>query len=454
MNIAKLHATEQNDLSRRVACHASQKNPKHIRSSLQCLIGLGSGGEGRVVPRGVERAIHGRGSESLANGGGTVSAGHEHGGGGPGGHLGLGLNVDGHGVRAGHIHDLLNGNGLVLDHIHVLNDLSGHVHVTHDLDLNGGVNVLDDIDGVVDDLGLVDGVGTVNIDYLNLGHVSDLFDLNNLGDVLDDLHGGINIGGNRDVTDLLAGLSDDLGDMTNDLKFSSLGHNLGHVSDDLLDLGNLNVFDGHGHMDCDGGLDVLDLGNRYGDLTDLGHGLHDGDLNALFNDLGDMDRSVHDDLTGNVADLRNFNLNRARDLAVLDDLNSDVLVDDLVLRDLNNSLDRDGTSDLLGDLDLLHHGLDLDLGNLDDALNRALDVLNLWDLHNSLLSDNLGNVDDTFLGDDLRLDHLHGGGNLGNGGMHDTGHEHGVSELHGLGSSGLVVKSCCEHFFIKYKEVS
>jgi len=393
----------------------------------------------------VERAIGGS-SESLAGRGGTLRVGEvsrskrgEHWCGGvvAQGNLGLGLDVHGHGIWAGYVHNLLHVDGLVLDHIYVLDNLAGHVHVLDHLDLNGGVNVLDDINVLVDDLGLVDGIGAIDVDDLNLWHVADLFDLNNLGHVLDDLKGGIYVGGNWNVADFLACLCHNLGNMTDDLVFSCLGHDLRYVANDLLDLRDLNVFDGYGYVYGYGGLDMLDLWHGDLDLTDLGYSLHDGNLHLLFDELGHVDGAVHNDLTRDVTDLSDFNLDGAGDLAVLNDFNRDVFVDDLVLGHLNNSLHGDGASDLLGDLHILHDGLDLNLGDLNDSLNGFLNVLNLRDLHNALLCHDLGNVDNALLGDDLGLDHVYGG--MSNGGK--ARHQHWVGKLHGS-SQGLVV---CGH---------
>lgn len=331
--------------------------------------------------------------------------------------LGLGLDVDGHSVGAGHVHDLLNVVRDVTDDVNVLDDLLGDVHVTHDLNLHGGIHVLDDVHVLVDDLGLVHGVGAINIDGLELGHVADLFDLNNLGHVLYDLIGSVNVLSDGDVTDLLADLCLNLGDMTNNLELAFLYDNLGHVADDFLDLGHLNVLDGDGNMDRDGGLDMLDL--RHGDwhFAGAGHSPDNGHLYLLLNVLGHMHGAVHDDLTGHVTDLGHLNLDGARDLTVLDDLDGNILVDDLMVWDLHNLLNRDGSGDLMRYLDILHDGLDLYLGDFNNALNGLLNILNLGHLHDALLSHDLGDVHNALLGHNLGLDQ---GGSMSNGVMSEA----------------------------------
>jgi hypothetical protein len=341
--------------------------------------------------------------------------GGHHGSRGPVSNLGLSLYVYGDSVGAGHVHDLLNGDGLVLDHINMLNYLLGYVDVTYNLYLHRGIDVLDDINGLVDNFGLVDGVGSVNINDLDGGHVADLFDLNNLGYVLDDFNRGINILGNRDVADFLACLSHDFGNVTDDFEFASLSNYLGHVSDDFLYLGYLNVLDGDRYVHGHGGLNVLNLGDSYRDLTNFGDSLDDGDLNLLFNDLVHMDGAVNNNLAGDLTNLRNFDLNRARDLTMLNNLNRYVLVDDLWLWDLNYTFYGDRACDLLGYLNILDDSLDLHLRDFYDSLYRSFNILDLWHFNDALLCDDLGNVNNALLGDDLALDHLYG--SMVNGGM-------------------------------------
>lgn len=337
------------------------------------------------------------------------SVGGHHGASSPVSDLGLGLYVNGDSIRAWDVYDLLNGDVLVLDDINVLNYLLGDVDVFDDLDLYRGVHVLDDINVLVDDFSLVDGVGAINIDDLDSGHVSNLFDLDNLGHVLDDFIGGINILGNMDVFDHFASLSHDFRNVSDNFEFTGLSNYLGHVSDDFLDLWDLNVLDGYGNMHSDGCLDMLDLRDRYGDLADLGYSLDDGYLDLLFNDLLHRNWSVDNNLAGDVTNLRNLNLNRAGDLSVLNDLNRDILVDDLMLRDLNYALYRDRACDLLFNLHIFYDGLYLHLGHFNDSLIELLNILDLGNLNDTLLCRDLGNMNNALLSNNLGLNHLYGG---------------------------------------------
>jgi len=352
------------------------------------------------------------------------SVGGEHGGGTVVSNLGLCLDVDGDCVGSGDVHDVLHGLGHVADDIDVLDDFLGHVDVTHDLNLDGGVDVTDDVYGLVDNLGLGDLVGSVNIDDLDLGHVSDLFDLNNLGHVSDDLVGLVYVLGHGHVTDLLLHAGLDLGHVTNDLELALLHDDLGHVSNDFLDLRNLHILDGDGDVDGHGGLDVLDLGHGDGHLADLGHSADNGHLDLLIDVLGHVNGAVHDDLTRHVADLSDLDLDGAGHFAVLDDLNGHVLVHNLVLGDLHNALNGHGAGDLLGDLNILDDCLDLNMGHLHYAFHGLLDVLDLRHLNDALLGDDLGYVDNAFLVHDLGLHHLHW--SLHEGGV-VAGHQHGLA---------------------------
>jgi len=344
------------------------------------------------------------------------------------GNLRLGLNVNGDSIRAWDIHDLLNGNMLVLDHINVLNYLLGYVDVFNDLDLYGCVNVLDDIDVLVDDFSLVDGVGAVNIDDLDSGHMSNLLDLNNLRYVLDDFIGGINVLRNRDVFDHFTSLSHDFRDVSYDFVFTGLSNDLGHMSDYFLDLWDLNILDLYGDVHGDGCLDMLDLRDRYGDLADLRYSFDDRYLDSLFNDLLHVYWSVYNNLAGDVTNLRNLNLNRARDLSVLNNLDGDILVDDLILRNLNYALYGDGACDFMFNLHIFYDGLYLHLGHFNDSLIKLLNILDLWNLNDALLCRDLGNMNNALLSNNLGLNHLDG--SVVNGGMHEAGHQHWVGELH------------------------
>jgi len=351
--------------------------------------------------------------------------GGEHGGGTVVSDLGLCLNVDRDCVGLGDVHDVLHVLGHMADDIDVLDDFLGDVDVTHNLDLYGGVNVTDNVHGLVDNLGLGDVVGSVNINNLDLGNVSDLFDLNNLGHVLDDFVGLVHIGGHGHVTDLLLHAGLDLGHVSDDLELTFLDNNLGNVSNDLLDLRNLHILDGDRDVDGHGGLDVLDLGHGDGHLADLGHGSNNGHLDLLVNVLGHVDGAVNDDLTGHVADLSDLDLDRAGHFAVLDDLNGHILVHNLLLGHLYDTLNRDGAGDLLGDLNILDNCLNLNLGHFHNALYGFLHILDLGHLNDALLGDDLGNVDNAFLVDNLGLHHLYGGRH--EGGV--VGNEHGLLTL-------------------------
>jgi len=344
------------------------------------------------------------------------SEGGHHGASSPVSNLGLSLNVDGNGIRARYVHDLLNGDVLVLDHINVLNYLLGYVDVFDDLDLYGCVNVLDDIDVLVDDFSLVDGVGSVNVDDLDSGHVSNLLDLYNLRYVLDDFIGGINVLRNRDVFNHFACLSHDFRNVSDDFEFTGLSNDLGHVSDDFLDLWDLNVLDGYGDMYGDGCLDMLDLRDSYRDLADFGNSLDDWYLDLLFDDLLHVHWSVDNNLAGDVANLRNLDLNGAGDLSVLNDLNGNILVDDLMLRNLNYALYGDRACDLLFNLHIFYDGLYLHLGHFNDSLIELLNILYLGNLNDALLSRDLGNMNNALLSNNLGLNHLDRG--VVNGGMH------------------------------------
>jgi len=344
------------------------------------------------------------------------SEGGHHGASSPVSYLGLGLNVDGNGIRAWDVHDLLKGDVFVLDHINVLNYLLRNVDVFDDLNLYGGVDVLDDINVLVDDFSLVDGVGAVNIDDLDSGHVSNLFDLYKLRYVLDDFIGSINILRNRDVFNHFACLSHDFRNVLDDFVFTSLSNDLGHMSDDFLDLWDLNVLDGYGDVHGDGCLDMLDLRNGYRDLADFWYGLDDGYLDLLFNDLLHVYWSVDNNLAGNVTNLRNLDLDGTGDLSVLNDLDGDILVDDLVLRDLNYALYRDGACDLLFNLHIFYDCLYLHLGHFNNSLIKLLNILDLGNLNDALLSRDLGNMNNALLSNNLGLNHLDGG--MMNGSMH------------------------------------
>jgi len=309
--------------------------------------------------------------------------------------------MNGHSIRAWYVHDLLNGDVFVLDHINVLNYLLGYVDVFDDLDLYGGIHVLDDIDVLIDDFSLVDGVGAVNVNYLDSGHMSNLFDLDKLGHVLDDFIRGINILGNRDVFNHFACLSHDLGDVSDDFEFTGLSNDLWHVSDYFLDLWYLNVLDGYGNMHGDGCLDMFYLRDSYRDLADFRYSFDDRYLDLLFNDLLHLDWSVDNNLAGDVTNLGNLDLYRAGDLSVLNDLNGDILVDDLMLRDLNYALYRDGACDLLFNLHILYDGLYLHLRDFDNSLIELLNILDLGDLNNALLCCDFGNMHNALLCDHL-----------------------------------------------------
>jgi hypothetical protein len=349
--------------------------------------------------------------------------------------------VDRDSVGAGHLLDDLEVLGHVLDDVNVLDDLLGDMDVAHDLDLNRGVDVLNDVNVLVHNLGLVHGVGALDVHNLDLGNVADVLDGDDLGHVLDDLVGLVHVLRHGNVLDDLLSLGYELGDMADDLDVTILGHNLGHVADDLLDLGHLHILDGHGDVDGHGSLHMLDLGHSNGNLADFGDGSDDGDLNLLVDILGYVDLALDDDLTRDMADLSDLNFDGLGDVAVLDHLDGHILIHNLVLRDLDDALDGDGASDLLRDLDLLDDMLDLDLGNLDNALNGAVDVLDHGDLHNALLSHDLGNMNNALLGHNLGLNQL-GGGSM-KGGM-EAGQQHWLSQLGG-GSKSLVLSGGSEH---------
>jgi hypothetical protein len=316
------------------------------------------------------------------------------------------VDVDGHSVGAGNLNDLLKWLGDVLHDVNVLDDLAGHMDVLNHLDFNGSVNVLDHINGMVDDLGLVHGVGSVNINHLHLGNMADLLDLNQLGNVLDNIDRGVNVLNNRNMLDLFNDTGLNLGNMADDLNLAFLHDHLGNVAHDFLYLGHFHELYGDGHVNGHGGLDMLDLRNRDVDNLFTGNSFDDWHIHALFDDLLHGNWAVHNNLTGHVADLLNLNLNGSGYFAMLDNLHSDILVDDLMLRNLNNALHGHGAGNIVGNLDLLDDSLDLHLGNFDNLLDGLLNVLNLWDLNDALLCDDLGNMDNSFLSQDLALNQL------------------------------------------------
>jgi len=150
------------------------------------------------------------------------------------------MNINGHCVGLGHVDDLLHIVGLVYDLIDVLNDLHRDLHVSDHGNLDGDIDVLGDVNVLVDDLDLLHGVGPVDVNNLDSGHLPDLLDLNNLGHVPDDIVGLIDVLVDRHVSNLFDLLSLDLGHMTDEFPLYLLHGHLGYVSDDLLHLGNLD----------------------------------------------------------------------------------------------------------------------------------------------------------------------------------------------------------------------